>query len=433
MTLILPPVASLDWDKLTVAAPLCMTKYPKFFVTGTELLIRTPLSLIGIGHVESTYKVSTGRWSDPIFIDDPYLRVHGLAPGLQYGTNKYLCPVNDHAEVKAFRTPAGRVSIFRPGEHAKRMNHSASTISIPDIPEALFLACVELAVTSNSQYIPPHTSRAMLYIRPFVFGSSEMIGLVPPAEFKFCVFVKPVSAYHGQLAQDALILTNFDRAAPHGLGNAKVGGNYAPVIKWSEKAKADGFGMTLHLDSKTRTEIDEFSTSGFLGIKVSNDGTVNVVAPSSPCIIESITSDCCLQLAQQFGWTVEMRPIKYTELPKFSEVVAVGTAASVVSIRSITREDSGERFQYLNQDNDQGRYAHVLSMALDSIMRCRAEDTFGWCHQVGQSTLKEKVEDTIYYQSKVTSRHIKNSKKEAAFADIMMLSGPGLGARYSCH
>ncbi|KIL87768.1 hypothetical protein FAVG1_08645 [Fusarium avenaceum] len=136
-----------------------------------------------------------------------------------------------------------------------------------------------------------------------------MIGLIPPSEFKFCVFVKPVSAYYGQLAQDALILKDFDRAAPLGLGHAKVGGNYAPVIKWSEQAKSEGFGMTLHLDSKTRTEIDEFSTSGFLGIKLSDSGVVNVVAPSSPSIIESITSDCCLRLAKHYGWTVEKRPV----------------------------------------------------------------------------------------------------------------------------
>ncbi|KAM0347781.1 hypothetical protein ACHAP4_011278 [Fusarium culmorum] len=350
--------------------------------------------------------MSTGRWSDPVFVNDPYLRVHGLAPGLQY----------------AFRTPKGRVSIFRPDKHAKRMSHSTSTISIPNIPESLFLASVELAVTSNSSYIPPHTSRAMLYIRPFAFGSSEMIGLVPPSEFKFCVYVKPVPAYHGLSAQDALILMSFDRAAPHGLGHAKVGGNYAPVIKWSEQAKAGGFGMTLHLDSKTRTEIDEFSTSGFLGIKVSDEGAVTVVAPSSPCIIDSTTSDCCLQLARHYGWKVEKRPIKYTELPEFSEVVAVGTAASVVSIRSITLEDSRETVRYLDVTTNQGRYARKLSTSLDDIMHCRVEDVFGWCHQVGEAP----VED-------VTTRKMGSSNKKPAFVDIMTLSCAGQGARFSCH
>ncbi|CAF3465788.1 unnamed protein product [Fusarium graminearum] len=391
MVKILPPTASIDWDQISIATNL------------------------GLGHVESTYHMSTGQWSDPVFVNDPYLRVHGLAPGLQYGQQCY-------EGLKAFRTPKGRVSIFRPDKHAKRMSHSTSTISIPNIPESLFLASVELAVTSNSSYVPPHTSRAMLYIRPFVFGSSEMIGLVPPSEFKFCVYVKPVPAYHGLSAQDALILTGFDRAAPHGLGHAKVGGNYAPVIKWSEQAKADGFGMTLHLDSKTRTEIDEFSTSGFLGIKVSDEGAVTVVAPSSPCIIDSTTSDCCLQLARHYGWNLEKRPIKYTELPEFSEVVAVGTAASVVSIRSITLEDSRETVRYLDATTNQGRYARKLSTSLDDIMHCRVEDVFGWCHKVGEAP----VED-------VPTRKMGSSNKKPAFVDIMTLSCAGQGARFSCH
>ncbi|KAF5574856.1 branched-chain amino acid aminotransferase [Fusarium subglutinans] len=273
----------------------------------------------------------------------------------------------------------------------------------------------------------------MLYIRPFAFGSSEMIGLMPPSEFTFCVFVKPVSAYHGTLAQDALVLLNFDRAAPRGQGHAKVGGNYAPVIKWSEKAKADGFGMTLHLDSKTRTEIDEFSTSGFLGIKVSNDGSVKVVAPDSPCIIRSITSDCCLQLAKHYGWTIEKRPIKYTELSEFSEVIAVGTAASVVSIRSITNEETQERFRYLDPASNQGPFARVLSVALDDIMRCKAADLFGWCHQVGEPALEQPVEVDIHHKVEDTSNYFRTDGKKAVFTDILMLSGSGSGARHACH
>ncbi|PTD06155.1 Aminotransferase apf4 [Fusarium culmorum] len=393
MVKILPPTASIDWDQISIATNL------------------------GLGHVESTYHMSTGRWSDPVFVNDPYLRVHGLAPGLQYGQQCY-------EGLKAFRTPKGRVSIFRPDKHAKRMSHSTSTISIPNIPESLFLASVELAVTSNSSYIPPHTSRAMLYIRPFAFGSSEMIGLVPPSEFKFCVYVKPVPAYHGLSAQDALILMSFDRAAPHGLGHAKVGGNYAPVIKWSEQAKADGFGMTLHLDSKTRTEIDEFSTSGFLGIKVSDEGLSQWWHPVAPALstVQQATAVFSLLGIMDGKWKRDHYQIKYTELPEFSEVVAVGTAASVVSIRSITLEDSRETVRYLDVTTNQGRYARKLSTSLDDIMHCRVEDVFGWCHQVGEAP----VED-------VTTRKMGSSNKKPAFVDIMTLSCAGQGARFSCH
>lgn len=189
------------------------------------------------------------------------------------------------------------------------MAHSAAYVSIPAIPEEHFLACVEYAVLSNSAYVPPHESLAMLYIRPMAFGSSEMMALAPPSEFTFCVFVKPFTAYHGTQPLDALVLEDFDRAAPRGTGRAKVGGNYAPVMRWSDSARREGFGITLHLDSKTRSEIEEFSTSGFMGVKTDTDGEPIVVVPDSETVIDSVTSDCCLELARSLGWTVERRRV----------------------------------------------------------------------------------------------------------------------------
>ena len=41
------------------------------------------------GHVESRYSVETGKWSEPTFVADPYLRIHGLAPALNYGQQAY--------------------------------------------------------------------------------------------------------------------------------------------------------------------------------------------------------------------------------------------------------------------------------------------------------------------------------------------------------
>ena len=65
---------------------------------------------------------------------------------------------------------------------------------------------------------------------------------------------------------DVPVLEEFDRAAPHGPGCATVGGNYAPVMKWSDAARKEGFGITLHLDAATRTQIEEFSISTFIGV-----------------------------------------------------------------------------------------------------------------------------------------------------------------------
>ena len=151
-----------------------------------------------------------------------------------------------------------------------------------------------------------------MYIRPLLFGSSAQLGLSPPEEYTFLVFVLPTGVYHGVHPVAALVLEDFDRAAPEGTGSAKVGGNYAPVLRWSEKARDEGFGITLHLDSKTRTEIDEFSTSGFIGIKgdASDKGNkVSIVVPDSKNVIKSVTSESICEIGKSWGWTVEKRVV----------------------------------------------------------------------------------------------------------------------------
>lgn len=149
-----------------------------------------------------------------------------------------------------------------------------------------------------------------MYIRPLIFGSSAQLGLNPPEEYTFVVYVLPVGVYHGVHPVAALILEEFDRAAPEGTGSAKVGGNYAPVLRWSEKARTEGYGITLHLDSKTRSVIDEFSTSGFVGVKKHSEGEgYTVVVPDSKNVIRSVTSESVLSIAESFGWTVERRPV----------------------------------------------------------------------------------------------------------------------------
>ncbi|GMG08857.1 unnamed protein product [Aspergillus oryzae] len=249
-------------------------------------------------------------------------------------------------------------------------------VSIPAVPTDHFLECVNLAVARNAEWVPPHASGAALYVRPVLLGSAAHFALTPPAEFTFCVYVQPFSTYHGIAPLPAVVLEDFDRAAPRGTGHAKIGGNYAPVMKWSEKAKKEGFPMTLHLDSATHSEIDEFSTSGFLGAKMDGDKPVLVV-PKSDNIIGSVTSDSCMQIARSLGWTVEHR----SELATFKEVMAAGTAAALVPIRSITRKSRDDHFVY-TEEKSAGPVCQQLYAALTKIQRGEAEDQFGWREEV---------------------------------------------------
>lgn len=322
------------------------------------------------GHIESHYSVNTGKWTDPEFVEDPFLRIHGLAPGLNYGQQAF-------EGMKAFRTPDDKVALFRPTQNAARMGHSAEFISIPPVPNDHFLRCCRLAVGLNAEFVPPHHTGAAMYVRPLLFGSSAQLGLNPPEEYTFCVYVLPVGVYHGVHAVDALILEEFDRAAPEGTGSAKIGGNYAPVLRWSEAARSQGFGITLHLDSKTRTVVDEFSTCGFLGVK--RDGErVTMIVPNSKGIIKSVTSDSVCEIAKSLGWPVEHRPIEYAELSGFSEVIAAGTAAALVPIKSISMKSRGDKFTYQDGNDGIGPACAKLLSTLKDIQQGKINDSFGW-------------------------------------------------------
>jgi branched-chain amino acid aminotransferase len=220
-----------------------------------------------------------------------------------------------------------------------------------------------------------------MYIRPLIFGSSAQLGLNPPDEYTFVVFVMPTGVYHGVHAVDALILEDFDRSAPEGTGSAKVGGNYAPVLRHSERARNEGFGITLHLDSKTRSEIDEFSTSAFIGVhKDRVSGAVTLVVPDSKNVIDSVTaSSVCSIASEMFGYGVEHRGIPYAEIPQFDEVMAAGTAAALVPIKSITMRSRNDKFVFECGENDEGgEVCTKLVKTLKGIQAGEIEDIFGW-------------------------------------------------------
>ncbi|KAK8069370.1 aminotransferase [Apiospora phragmitis] len=293
-----PPPAKLDWASLNLANLPAVN-----------------------GHVECRFSASKQTWSEPQFVADPYVKIHGLAPGLNYGQQVY-------EGLKAFRTADdGAIRVFRPQAHAARLRHSAAMVMLPAVPDALFLECVRLAVAGNAAFVPPPSAQGgFLYIRPVLFGAAKQLMLSPSDETVLAVYASPGTAYHGEQALDAVVLDEFDHAAPRGAGSGKLGGNYASVWRYQKRAQAQGFHLTLHLDSATRSLVEEFSTSGVLGVTTTSDGkeaTPKVYLPETSNAIHSITSDSLLILAAQCGWQVLIEEVTFSSLDMFQELFAV--------------------------------------------------------------------------------------------------------------
>ncbi|KAL9605880.1 MAG: hypothetical protein Q9179_000944 [Wetmoreana sp. 5 TL-2023] len=181
--------------------------------------------------------------------------------------------------------------------------------------------------------------------------------------YTFCVYVTTVGVAYGIDPLRALILEDCDRVAPEGTGPAKI---------------------LLHLDSKRRTEIDEFSISGFVGIRMDEGSCYTVVVPYPKRVIESVTSDSVCEVARDSSWRTERRILRYGELPNFAEILAVGTTGTVVPVKSITRKSTSDMFLFNGGADEAGPCCTELLSNLKGIKQEKIEDKFRWCRKIAE-------------------------------------------------
>lgn len=324
-------------------------------------------------HVKLTWKEGEG-WSTPELVEEPYVNLHIGATVLHYGQACF-------EGLKAFTHEDDEVYCFRPEENAARMQSSCRRIMMPEVPTELFCEAVQAVVKDNIEYVPPYGSGGALYIRPLLFGSGPRIGLQPADEYTFCIMVMPVADYYeGGLSKpvDALIIQDYDRAAPQGVGAVKVAGNYAADLLPNMESKKKGFPIGLYLDAKTQQYVEEFSTSNFVGI---DNDSKKYITPSSPSVLPSITNKSLMQIAKDEGYTVEARDVAVEELKDFDEVLAVGTAVVVTPVGSATilgNDDEEDTVYKFGADGELGETTKRLYQKVRAIQMGDEEDTHGW-------------------------------------------------------
>ncbi|MBP9998835.1 MAG: branched-chain amino acid aminotransferase [Bacteroidales bacterium] len=315
-----------------------------------------------------------GVWSEPQSVNSVEFSINFFAGSLHYASSCF-------EGLKAFRGADGKVRIFRPEENADRMTRSADFLAMPSPSKAMFLEMVARAVKENIEFLPPYGFNASMYIRPLIFGSSPQLGVATPAEVTFAVMVSPVGAYVGKtlVPVSAVLVRNYDRAAPNGSGSYKISANYAPSLRPYKIAHEQGFGEILFLDSSTHSCIDEFGSSNFIGIK---DGVY--VTPLSSSILPSITNKSLRTIAEDLGIKVERRPVSVEELQDFQEVGACGTAVVITPIHSITDKPAleSEELTRTYSFGEKDKCGHVLHRMYDVIRGIQdgtEEDIHNWC------------------------------------------------------
>lgn len=311
-----------------------------------------------------------GKWDDGKLVEENTLTISDGSTALHYGQQCF-------EGLKAYTTKNGKIQLFRPDENAKRMQKSCEQLLMPAISVEKFIdACMQV-VKSNESWVPPYGSGASFYLRPFVIGIGDNIGVCPAKEYLFVVFGMPVGPYYkGGLSPVNYITTDADRAAPHGTGKVKVGGNYASSLKPHLDAAEKGFADCIYLDPQTHSKIDEVGAANFFAITKDN----RFVTPVSSSILRSITKISLLEIAQRYlEIEVSEEDVYVDNLDKYKEAGACGTAAVITPIGGIQHKDD---FHIFYSETEVGPITKKLYETLYGIQIGDIEAPKGWIFEV---------------------------------------------------
>ncbi|MCD8020293.1 MAG: branched-chain amino acid aminotransferase [Clostridiales bacterium] len=312
-----------------------------------------------------------GKWDEGLLTEDANVVINECAGILQYCQEIF-------EGLKVYTTCDGSIVAFRPDQNAKRMISSAQGLEMPPFPEERFLDALDQVVRANAAWVPPYGSGATLYIRPYMFASSSVIGVKPAEEYQFRMFCTPVGPYFkGGVRPLVLCVGDYDRAAPHGTGHLKAGLNYAMSIHAGAQAHRNGYDENMFLDAATRTYVEETGGANFLFVTKDQE----IVIPKSASILPSITRQSLIQVARDYlDLKVTERPVTLSELSDFAECGLCGTAAVISPVGKVV--DHGKEIIFSENKNGMGPVIQKLYDTLTGMQQGNLKAPEGWIRHI---------------------------------------------------
>jgi branched-chain amino acid aminotransferase len=308
-----------------------------------------------------------GVWLAPSIVPFANLSLSPATLALHYGQTVF-------EGMKAFRTHDGRVNIFRMDKHYDRFVRSLERMCMAVPPREVFEDGLARLVELDKDWVPT-AKGSSLYLRPFVYASEAKFGIKIAEQYRFVVFTGPVAELYAKPIK-VKVETNYIRAARGGTGAAKCGGNYGGALYPTQLARKEGFDQVLWTDSSEHQYIEE---SGMMNVMfVINDKLVT--PPLSDSILDGVTRESLLILANDLGYATEERPVSLTELENafrdktISEAFGAGTAAVVAPIDTI---HINGMYYYLPEYNNNSLLNQV-KQKLERIRTGMEADTHGW-------------------------------------------------------
>lgn len=307
-----------------------------------------------------------GQWLEPEIRPYGQLEFSYGLHALHYGQSAF-------EGMKAYRKDDGGISMFRPLDNFARLNKSAERLMMPQIPEEIFMGGLKKLLEIDADWVPNAEDHS-LYIRPFLFASSEFIAARQSDDYTFCIITCPVGPYYSGSVK-VKIEQEYTRATGGGIGYTKAAGNYGGSFYPTAQAIKEGYNQVIWTDHKEHKYIEE---SGTMNLMLLIDGTF-LTPPLTDRILAGVTRRSIIQLVKDQGWSIEERAISVEEIVsaaregRLEEAFGMGTAAVVSQIDTIGYH--GENFSIPVLTDGK---AMEIKRLLNDIRLGRSEDSYGW-------------------------------------------------------
>jgi branched-chain amino acid aminotransferase len=287
--------------------------------------------------------------------------------------------------LKAYQQADGSVGLFRPEANAARFQRSARRMAMPELPVETFLEACDLLVRQERDWVPTRGEQS-LYLRPFMFATEVGLGVRPSNEYLFMVIASPAGSYFpsGVRPVSVWLSTEYVRAAPGGMGEAKTGGNYAGSMVAQAQAAANGCDQVVWLDAAERRWIEEMGGMNLYFVRGSGENAEVVTPELTGTLLPGVTRDSLLTIAADLGHpTAEVR-LSTDDWREgcadgsITEAFACGTAAVITPIGHV----KGAAGSWTVGDGNPGPVTTRLREALLALQTGHAPDPHGWMHRV---------------------------------------------------
>lgn len=313
-----------------------------------------------------------GAWKDATIMPYGPVLMSPSTSALHYGQAIF-------EGMKAYKNEKGEVALFRPLDNHKRINISAERMAMPTIPEELFIEGLRQLIALDKDWVPD-ADGSSLYIRPFIVGTDEFIGVKPSDNYRFYIITSPAGRYYNEPVK-VLVETNYIRAVEGGVGFVKASGNYGRSLFPTKLAQQRGYQQIIWTDARNHRYLEE---SGTMNLMIVIDDVL-ITPPIGDTILAGITRDSVLTLARDWKMKVQERKISIDEVidahkrGTLEEAFGTGTAATIADISTIGFEGK----DYVLPPVSERIFSNRVSQELDNIRKGKSEDKHNWMYKIG--------------------------------------------------